>query len=77
MNKQEAVQAPESHLGTGRGNAFLGLESSPSKWSREVKKKKLDPGDKPGLLDHASPEASAGPALDCTVAKATFSQESI
>lgn len=73
MNKEEAVQATESHLGTGRGNASLRLDSSPNKWSREVKRKKLDPGDIPGLLDHASPEASADPALDLT----TLCQESI
>lgn len=76
MNKQEDFQDTESHLGTVRGNTWLLLESSPSKWSREVKRQKLGPSDKPGLLDHASPEASIDPALDFTVTGARLSQES-
>lgn len=45
--------------------------SSPSQWSREIKRMKLDPGDVTGLLDHASPEALADPALDFIATKGT------
>lgn len=43
----------------------------------KIKREKLDPSDITGLLDHASPEASADPRLDFTVTEACLSQESM
>lgn len=54
----------------------LRLESFPRNESRKVKREKLTPGDITGLLDHASPEASADPPVDFTMIEASLNQES-